>query len=415
MKFSVFNFFFELNNQIYLFNSFSEAFLKVKSTNLLWNSLNEKERSIYYKNGIFIDDYIDEFDRLNLRLENLKNIPIFNLSINITNSCNLRCSYCYNKDNNPNKSSIIDAKTIDNGLQHMIKILKNEKIEKLDIVLSGGEPFICYDKIKYFIKKVMLLRLQLDLSVLIITNGTLIKEKAIAELFMLGVKKYQITLDGNKVYHNNIRKTNSGAGTYNQILKNIKLIYSITKIPITLRINVSRKNYLSISYLLNDLKENEINNYVILSFARVYNDDLDFYYDELPRIIYECYKLALDKGFKATYNWKSNIVKNKVCMQELNRSLVINQDGRLYRCPYLLSDKYELLENLDGNKEYKIMTEFISDNCFRCEIIGICNGGCRYQKEENYNRSSRYYCDKKMFIEALKIHTLTVKEEVKHG
>ena len=410
MKFSIFNFFFELNNQIYLFNSFSEAFLKVKSDKILWNDLSEKERSIYYKNGIFVDDSINEFDRLNLRLENLKNIPIFNLSINVTNSCNLKCSYCYNKNNNPNKSKVIEEKIIDSILQRVMKVLEKEKIEKLNVVVSGGEPFVCYDKIRYFVKRITRLNLQLDSSVLIITNGTLIKKNDILELFMLGVKNYQLTLDGNKIYHDNIRRTNKGIGTYNKIIENIKIIYEITKTPITLRINVSRENYLLINDLLDDLNRNVINDSIILSFARVYNEDLDFYYNELPRIIYKCYKLAFDRGFKSTYNWKSNIVKNKVCMQEINRSIIINQDGNLYRCPYLLDDKYKVEKDLDVIKEKKINTTLINNSCLECEMLGICNGGCRYQKEENYNKSSKYYCDKKMFIEALKIHTLIIKD-----
>ena len=96
-------------------------------------------------------------------------------------------------------------------------------------------------------------------------------------------------------------------------------------------------------------------------------------------------------------------------MMEINRSLIINQDKRLYRCPYLLDKKYEIVQDLQNQKYYKNIIDFLSDSCQKCEMLGVCNGGCRYQREENYISDSKCYCDKKMFSEALRIHTLARK------
>jgi sulfatase maturation enzyme AslB (radical SAM superfamily) len=80
-----------------------------------------------------------------LSLEEEKNIPDFNLStqmphqfyLHLTNKCNLKCSYCYNKDV---RTSFVDLELHEwkNIIEQIIPYAKH-------IVLTGGEAFLHKD------------------------------------------------------------------------------------------------------------------------------------------------------------------------------------------------------------------------------------------------------------------------------
>ena len=69
------------------------------------------------------------------------------------------------------------------------------------------------------------------------TNGSLITEERAKKMNELGMKHFQITLDGDEKRHNRIRNMN-GAPSYKQILQGIYcLCENIPDVNITLRIN----------------------------------------------------------------------------------------------------------------------------------------------------------------------------------
>lgn len=68
----------------------------------------------------------------------------YRISIMLTEACNLRCSHCYMSANAKGKT--LSKEEIDN-------MIDNLPINCLRISITGGEPYMCKDKLYYILKK----------------------------------------------------------------------------------------------------------------------------------------------------------------------------------------------------------------------------------------------------------------------
>ncbi len=110
------------------------------------------------------------------------------LVVEITDRCNLNCKYCYDE------LSFKKRKNQDISFEDFSLIVDEAKeIGVFDINLSGGEPFIHKDILK-FIEIIQLA----DIGISIVSNGTLITKKMAKALYKLNViHLMQISFDGH--------------------------------------------------------------------------------------------------------------------------------------------------------------------------------------------------------------------------
>lgn len=144
----------------------------------------------------------------------------------ITESCNLRCTYCYQHNKTDHKMSFETAKKcVDTLFKEDAENSKyiNER-DAYGIVLDfiGGEPLLEIDLIDqivdYFLEKAISLnhRWANLFTISISTNGTLYNEKRVQNFLMKyrGRVSIGITIDGNKELHDKCRKFPDGSGSY---------------------------------------------------------------------------------------------------------------------------------------------------------------------------------------------------------
>lgn len=113
------------------------------------------------------------------------------VELEITKNCNLQCRHCFQK-HHPNLSMSFEQ------IASIIEILVSNKI--FEIVLIGGEPMThknIIDILKLCEKK--------DLAYSIVTNGTLLNRAIIQEFQKLSRLSVMVSLDGNKLLHDDIR------------------------------------------------------------------------------------------------------------------------------------------------------------------------------------------------------------------
>lgn len=136
-----------------------------------------------------------------------KRIPVA-VSLHVTNSCNLRCKYCYsNKDGRFNQH-LHDFSTVE--LKHYIREMR--QLGTRWIVLLGGEPLLRKDigeLIRFVKREGMLCE--------IVTNGILLPEK-IDEV--KDVDLICLSLDGNE-HENDIMR---GTGSYKSAIRGLKVV-----------------------------------------------------------------------------------------------------------------------------------------------------------------------------------------------
>ncbi len=157
------------------------------------------------------------------------------ITFQVTESCNLRCKYCYQHD-----KSRQNKMTFDVGKRFIDMILASDDRSNKYITSTqsrgcildfiGGEPFLEIDLIDqltdYFLEQAMLLhhpwatRYRISIS----TNGTLYFDPRVQAY----IKKHSenlslgITIDGNKELHDACRVDVAGNGTYDQVIKAVQ-------------------------------------------------------------------------------------------------------------------------------------------------------------------------------------------------
>ena len=153
-----------------------------------------------------------------------KECPI--ITFQITDDCNLNCSYCYqhHKQHHVMTFNIIKD-FIDNLFNNKYEIYLNiDDCGGLVIEFIGGEPFLqvnlMNEILEYFIKKIPQ---DFQWTCLVSSNGTLVNTPQVQTF----IKKWfnnlhlVITFDGLKKYHDACRKFPNGEGSYDIVLKAI--------------------------------------------------------------------------------------------------------------------------------------------------------------------------------------------------
>lgn len=146
------------------------------------------------------------------------------LTLQVTQQCNLRCDYCA-------YSGIYDRNRIHSKLRMSFETAKKaidffleRSVERLDIFVSfyGGEPLLEFELIKQCVEYINNQAEGKRINYIMITNGTLLSDKVVDYLvennFALSV-----SLDGSKEHDVN-RKFVNGEGSFDTIINNIKRI-----------------------------------------------------------------------------------------------------------------------------------------------------------------------------------------------
>ncbi|MCV6638407.1 radical SAM protein [Candidatus Albibeggiatoa sp. nov. NOAA] len=173
------------------------------------------------------------------------------LILNPTEKCNFRCTYCYeNFDIGKMTFNVV------NGVKNYIS-KQAPLLDHLNITWFGGEPTLAVDIIKNISEHVIRetskfqhCKYSADMN----TNGFLLYKDVFLELLSLGIRGFQISLDGDEQNHNITRVQANGHGSYSQILDNLANIASLSKedyqFEIILRIHAHPNNISGIETLL---------------------------------------------------------------------------------------------------------------------------------------------------------------------
>jgi radical SAM protein with 4Fe4S-binding SPASM domain len=115
------------------------------------------------------------------------------LHFNVTNTCNLSCSFCY--------IDAVKAKTTSIPLKRIQELaIEARAVGGVRVIISGGEAFIRKDWPETFFAFA-----DQDFAVSIVSNGTLLSHNVIAQLKTIPKLSILVSLDGDAESHNTIR------------------------------------------------------------------------------------------------------------------------------------------------------------------------------------------------------------------
>nr|WP_244990530.1 radical SAM protein [Clostridium algidicarnis] len=319
----------------------------------------------------------------------LKNWELSPYSIGIvpTYECNFRCSYCYEDHSLHENMEIITEKQID--------IIKTSYKNIHDISIYGGEPLLPKTKsiISYILKEFH------NYPITIITNGYYLDE--FIEVFdNKDNVSFQITLDGNREYHDKVRHRLCGGGTFDKIVDNIAIMLQKNH-RINIRMNICRENLQYVQTLIS-LFESKFSNFkdmVVFNFdviTQIKEIDKEYTFTWLK----DNYKM-LSKVFRVNANFnRCNIfralgerkpieLRTNYCNSETT-SRVFDPYGRVYSCMMTVGRDEEAIgyysdsEGISINRESDILNRSILSikECKDCKLSLLCGGGCAYEKYE---------------------------------
>lgn len=151
---------------------------------------------------------------------------ISQVTLQMTQGCNLVCSYCAYAQKNSNKQrnhankhmSLETAKkAIDFLLAHSCDS------DSVNIAFYGGEPLIDFENIKKIIDYTIDNFLGKEVKFSMTTNGTLLS-KEIVDYIVENKISTMISLDGPKKIHDKHRKFANGKGSFDVIVENLRYI-----------------------------------------------------------------------------------------------------------------------------------------------------------------------------------------------
>jgi uncharacterized protein len=146
------------------------------------------------------------------------------LVIQPTPFCNINCSYCYLPDRSNTKK--ITAAIIEHIADALIR--DNMLAQDLSVVWHAGEPLVLSPLFYQPLFELLESKLQprgISIHHSIQTNGTLITQQWCDFINQYRIKT-GISIDGPKEIHDSHRKTRSGEGTFDKIIKGIQLLRS---------------------------------------------------------------------------------------------------------------------------------------------------------------------------------------------
>lgn len=164
---------------------------------------------------------------LTWQVEDLMSRRMDKITLQVTQNCNLRCSYCvYSENSNlgqrSHSSNVMSFETAKKALDfyhdHAIDS------ELISIGFYGGEPLLAFSLIKEVVAYAEDIFEGKEIIYSITTNATLLNDKIIDYLREKNFN-VMISIDGPQEVQDANRKFINGAGSYDVVIKNIRRLY----------------------------------------------------------------------------------------------------------------------------------------------------------------------------------------------
>lgn len=407
MTFSIYNITFAESNGVILYNIASDGILQLNTqvAELLDKYANDVDAlhdvfpdlfDALKKYGFIVADGTDEVQTLiDGWTKNFTSKETFRLTINPTLNCNLRCWYCYE---NHDVNRIMSDDTINRIKRFINTKVQDKSLKTFCLDFFGGEPLLQFNRVVYPLIEEAYGKCQecgKEFHLAFTTNGTLLTPDKINRIALLlgttndghkTIPSFQITLDGNEEFHNKVRKTPAGEGSYQAIMLNIKEALS-RGFDIFVRFNTTNENIDSYLDVIDDFAEIPKEQAVHLQFdlQKVWQDNAS------PQTRDKVKKLsdALSaEGFRVTIQ---SVCNRRFCYADKDNNVVVNYDGNIYKCtareftPELAEGMIDADGAITYNNRYmrRLSLRFGNGMCRRCKIYPICHGGCTQDKLEN--------------------------------
>jgi len=394
--------------------SMKEDDLKKRLGGKIFNLLKE--------NSFIITEETDDLRMLFVLREELKErIKPSILYLLLTDGCNLKCRYCFEEvpeiigKFTPKMMSLDDTKKALNYFTKLVMKYGSENRQTI-IHLYGGEPMMNPSAVKVAVLHSQNLKqrglLPNDCEIAIVTNGTLINEK-FAKFFAENNVTVGLSIDGPKHVNNAYRIAKDGKTDVSEKINfcykllrkyGVKVGFSVTMSP-----SVVENFDEVLDFFVNDIGIPDGICFNILHYNPLVKTNVG-YFKETAESLIKAFKLFRGKNIyeeRMMRKAKSFAFKEPIFSDcgVNGGQIVIAPDGKVGICHDFIKPRKYFGDNLLSNPDYdpfkaglydgwKSRSPFFMEQCYDCEAIAICGGGCPASIE--LHTGNRWNVDERM-------------------
>lgn len=342
------------------------------------------------------DDFVYESQFITQSVQHNKSN--LNLVLVPTLNCNFSCPYCFETGKN---AKYMTPEVVEDLVTF---INNNEGKSNIDITWYGGEPLMSLKIINTILDKLFIEDRSALRNHSIITNGYLFNNEAITLFQKYPLNSIQITFDGKKERHNQMRALKGSCKpTFDVIVSNLrKITMNLPTTKIYIRVNIDKTNQEDY-VILKRFIESEIPNSNITVYPgiiRLENDtrtnliEPSFSRWETAELLYSLLAEGTLEG--AIY---PVVQKAKTCCAMCVNSFIIGPEGEIYKCWNDVSDESKIVGYIDNAKilnpriyfRYHTACAWYNESkCKNCFFLPICNGKCAWYNERNLFHGGNY-------------------------
>ncbi|QEE28412.1 quinohemoprotein amine dehydrogenase maturation protein [Terriglobus albidus] len=347
--------------------------------------------------------------------------PLQSIVLNITNQCNLSCSYCYefgeDKIATPDgKPKFMDWHTAKASVDYLFESASSR--DALHITFFGGETLMNFPLLQKVVDYARGLAKEKNVRIgfSLTTNATLLTTKIIEYLAdnEIGVT---VSIDGTKEMQDKFRIFSNGKGSYDVIKPKIKeLIARHRSRPIAARVTLT--SGASDVLKIYDHLKNEFNFHEV-AFAPVTTSPNRLYsigepgMDKVLEQFSELAKDYLQSALRGEHHGFSNVSDTLAELhQGVNKSLPcgaglgmvgVGPSGDIAPCHRFVDSDDHVIGHIDTGIDMEKRGEFLKKgridgkyDCHSCWARPLCAGGCHHEAFVRYGDSGHanlHYCD----------------------
>ena len=276
-----------------------------------------------------------------------------------TEACNFRCVYCYES---------FRLKRMEPWVVQGVKRLIGRRaagLRALSISWFGGEPLLALDVMEDVLRHVGNLRREfpsLEFTSDATTNASLLTRPVLERLAALQVRRYQVTFDGPREFHDRKRVLAGGRGTFDRIWGNLlALKASQAAFSIMVRVHVDHENVEAIESFFQEYREAFGDDARFELFIRGLSR-LGGSNDASLRILEGEAGTRRIQALRARatalgLRQKEMRLENSICYAARANSFVIRANGNLNKCTVALEEPRNVVGRIDADGRLAIDKE----------------------------------------------------------
>jgi uncharacterized protein len=352
-----------------------------------------------------------------------ENFPLTTMVLNVTNQCNLSCTYCYEygedkivDTENGRKPKFMSEQTARESVDFLLRESGSNRLAHL--TFFGGETLLNFpvlrSTIAYARQRAAEAGKEIDFS--LTTNATLLRPEVI-EFLADNCVGVTISIDGPKEVQDQFRVFHNGTGSYEVVAPKIRELLNRHRTrPIGARVTLTSHN-LDIHKIFRHLRE-EIGFWdvgfapVTTAANRKYaiaEEGFDSMLAQFQSLAAEFLKCALENRHHGFSNVKDTleeihkgVSKAYPCGAGLGL-MGVSTDGDVALCHRFAGSDDHKLGTVRGGIDRLVQIGFLEKHhiadktdCSKCWARPLCSGGCYHEAHTRYGETAHpnlHYCE----------------------